>query len=294
MAAIGPPLRLPWRTVKRSHDGSMLRRVLFAALVLTPWAVGVASEGASTPMPWAVIPTQGTIISLIEDDGESYPTKVTVLSGRAALRVLGNEDQRLLVRLGDIVISVQEGHILIDQNSEGCFVVVVAGFALIRDSRAKDRGILLQSRQGIAAKPDGTLADVLTFSRVPRLEDPEPLALQALAEEDEQDWPMDVAAIERNGIQEPMPTAIVVASGEPTAPPATDPPEALADGDPEPVAATVPEPVEPPPDAQIAEPSTIPVPEAPAETLVEVPAQDPVISPPWPLSQPAWMHRGRL
>ena len=269
----------------------MLRRVLFASLVLTPWASGVASEGSSTPLPWVVIPTPGTVISLVEDDSENRPTTVTLLGGRAAVRAQGNDDQRLMVRLGDIVISIQEGHILIDQNSEGCFVVVVAGFALIRDSRAKDRGILLQSRQGIAAKPDGTLADVLTFSRVPRLEDPEPLALQALAEEDEQDWPMDVAAIERNGIQEPMPTAVVVASGEP---PATDLPKALADGDPEPVATTVPEPVEPPPEAQIAEPPTIPVPEGPAETLVEVPAQDPASSPPRPPSQPAWMHRGRL
>jgi|GEM_PF-5332320 len=272
----------------------MLRRVLFASLVLTPWTSCGASEGESAALPWAAIPTPGTVISLVEDDSENRPTTVTLLGGRAAVRAQGNDDQRLMVRLGDIVISIQEGHILIDQNSEGCFVVVVAGFALIRDSRAKDRGILLQSRQGIAAKPDGTLADVLTFSRVPRLEDPEPLALQALAEEDEQDWPMDVAAIERNGIQEPMPTAIVVASGEPTAPTATDPLEALADGDPEPVAATVPEPVEPPPEAQIAEPSTIPVPEAPAETQVEVPAQDPVISPPRPPSQPAWVHRGRL
>lgn len=281
----------------------MLRRLLFVALMLRPWAVGVASEGGSTPLPWVAIPTQGTIISLVEDDDENRPTTLTLLDGRAAVRALGNDDQRLLVRLGDIVISIQEGTILIDQNNDGCFVAVVAGFALVRDSRVKDRGILLQSRQGIAAKADGTLTDVLTFSRVPRLEDPEPLALQALAEEDDEDWPMDVAPIERMGIQEPLPLAVVVAPGEAanSAEPAdpadpaepADPSEPSEPGvaiDAEGPAHAIPDPVEAPADLSTPELTSAANPEVSAEH-VAVPTQQEAS--PRPARQPAWMQRGR-
>lgn len=261
----------------------MLRVAAFAAALVALGAAplaGVDETDATgpdvTPLTWVATPSAGTVLETL-DATPGQPT-LHLHGGRTAVAARGDGEQRVLIQAGPVSIAVSEGLVLVDHVDGTCFVVVLVGSALVQGGASQDRGVLLQSRQGIASGADGMLADVLTFERVPRLNDPEPLALQALATtaSTQEPWPQDV----------PLPG---LAKAESTAPPEASPAISTASPphatEPEPAAQTVAVATEPEPATSAADI------EVPAETVAEIVAETEAAAFSPPSLTPAWQQR---
>lgn len=190
----------------------MLRVAALLAAVVAWGALPGADDPESTPdevFRWTSAPAPGSDVETRNATADAPPT-VLLRRGRIAVAAHGGDrDQQVLIEAGPMAITVTSGQVLVDHVDGTCFVVVVVGSALVRGMHSQHRGILLQSRQGIASAADGALADVLTFERVPRLNDPEPLAQQAsaaarLAAHDEP-WPDEVPLLAAHLPEVPAP-----------------------------------------------------------------------------------------
>lgn len=197
--SLWPEGGLLWRRRQDCHHGPMLRVAALVAAVFAWGALPGADDPEANPdkaFRWTSAPAPGSDVETRNATADAPPT-VLLRRGRIAVAADGGDrDQQVLIEAGPVAITVTSGQVLVDHVDGTCFVVVVVGSALVRGMHSQHRGILLQSRQGIASAADGALADVLTFERLPRLNDPEPLAQQAsaaprLAAHDEP-WPDEV------------------------------------------------------------------------------------------------------
>jgi hypothetical protein len=165
----------------------------FASLSLSLLSslLGNALCGAedSTPPPtwWSIDRSPETIMSDISTDAGAA---LHIDAGRVAISVRPDPDRPpLVVTAGPLILEVAAGMVLVECLGQEAFVVALAGQVEVHSGGGDSRGVLLQSRQGIAVHGDHELADVLTFERLPHLDDPLPLVDQATLEDDGTSWP---------------------------------------------------------------------------------------------------------
>ncbi len=255
------------------------------ALSTLPGVEEAKPSPADEAFRWTTASAPGSEVETRNATADAPPS-VFLRRGRIAVAADGGDrDQQVLIEAGPVAITVTSGQVLVDHIDGTCFVVVVVGSALVRGVHSQHRGILLQSRQGVASAVDGALADVLTFERVPRLNDPEPLALQASAAPQahahNEPWPEEVPLL---AAQLPVTAEPAQAAESAAVTPETDHAEVLTPHDDMATAS---------PAAETAEtPAAIMVPDADREMPEKTDVSSPAVAT-GPSLAPAWQRRGR-
>lgn len=141
-------------------------------------------RGVDTDPAWTI--SSSPQARLTSTDGGLH-----LLDGRIALTVPQGASP-CLMHCDPFVIEVHAAILLVERTGSSFFVSVLAGSAMIRDQRPDRRDLLLMPQQGVGGSGDGLMGDILTFTRVPRLDDPLPLAQQVDLPADDRPWPSEV------------------------------------------------------------------------------------------------------
>lgn len=152
-----------------------------SALVLT---LALPLLGVEADPTWSIVSSPQARITTIAGG-------LNLHEGRIALTV-PQGGAPCLLHCHPYVIDIHAAIVLVERSGSSFFVSVLAGSAMIRDQDPDRRDLLLMPQQGVGGGGDGQMGDILTFARLPRLDDPLPLARQVDLPADGQAWPTEV------------------------------------------------------------------------------------------------------